>query len=370
MIYTRKELIDYCNNFIIPNRYDWENYKDNYIEKFNPNFSISLLGVEEKKILFIGNQLIKYLKFETEITEIPFCNYKEFCHALCTFFTIKNLVVKFDTSYWKKQWKRNDPFKYFESRSYKCILNLNVHLLDAIKSLCINTENYVYTYRKDILDDKCSQEKYPDVYFEYFEYMNIEDDKYYSGLYLNCEYDNNNCLFNCYYCQDSSYSINSSSLIRSHYCKNCNYVYDSSNVCNINNNQNINSDFNFILPTISSFNYDIEQIDKSYIDLIIQDINNDGWRIEYNDKIIIIYNPNNYIVFKGLLTVNDKGIYLCCGELNYNDGILYKRGYFGKNIYNVVYLNDFILGKDIDKYFIGDVYDRKGKLIGTINKYK
>lgn len=316
MIYTRDQLINYCCNFVIPTE---DNMKD------NPNFSISLLGVKEDKILFIGYYLIAYLKLKKEITTYPYCNFKEYCHALCTFFTVKNLIVKV-----------NDHKG--DSRKITCE---KLKISKAVKRLSVVTRQ---------LD-------------------HLKPNEYESGMFLD-ERGHNRTCFNCIHCDYCHFCINCRNCERIHYWTSCNDYHPLKPLVNYQNKK--------IYLERNLFNFSFfPQYEATVItgeDFFIADINSDGWRVEAEDDTMKVYNDYNIVVFEGPLTYRSskkriEDIILCKGKLYYDDGLLCSEGYFGKNEYNFVSLIDFCNGKSIGKYFMGDVYDRHGEKVCRIERY-
>lgn len=316
MIFTRDQLINYCCNFVIPTE---DNMND------NPNFSISLLGVKEDKILFIGYYLIAHLKLQKEITTFPYCNFKEYCHALCTFFTVKDLIVKVNDL-------NVDPHEITCKK-----LKISKH----VKRLCVVTRH----------DDR------------------LEENEYESGMYLQEKHMNMAC-FNCFNCQYCHFCVGCRNLRRHHYwaCYNDSWSRNPQ-VCY--SNKKI-----YLEQNIWNFKFFPKHLATVITgeDSFIEDLNNDGWRIEVECDTMKVYNGDNILVFEGPLTYRSskkriEDIILCNGTLYYDDGLLYKEGYFGKNEYNFVSLTDFCNGKRIDKYFMGDVYDRHGDKVGRIERY-
>lgn len=317
MIFTRDQLINYCCNFVIPT-------EDNMSE--NPNFSVSLLGVKEDKILFIGYYLMHHLKLEKEITTFPYCNFKEYCHALCTFFTVKDLIVKVNDL-------NVDPHE---------ITCKKLKISKYVKRLCVFT-------------------LYP---------VRLAENEYESGMFLQ-ENHNNLACFNCSYCKYCHFCVNCHNLEKHHYwVRYHNHVESGTpNVCW--SNKRI-----YLKQNLSNYQFFPKHLARVITgkDSFLEDLNNDGWRIEVEGDTMQVYNGYNNLVFEGPLTYRSskkriEDIILCKGRLYDDDGLLYKDGYFGKNEYNFVSLIDFCNGKRIDKYFMGDVYDRRGDKIGRIERY-
>lgn len=316
MIYTRNQLINYCCNFVIPTE---DNMND------NPNFSISLLGVKEDKILFIGYYLIAYLKLKKEITTYPYCNFKEYCHALCTFFTVKDLIVKVNDL-------NVDPNE---------ITCDKLNISKDVKRVCVVTRQLNH----------------------------LEPNQYESGMFLHENHKNMAC-FNCIRCDYCHFCINCKDCEKIHYWKSCNNYHPIKPL--------VNYQWKKIYLERNLFNFSFFPQHLATVitdeDIFIVDINSDGWRVEAKGDTMKVYNEYDILVFEGPLTYRDskkriEDIILCKGKLYYDDGLLDKEGYFGKNEYNFVSLIDFCNGKSIDKYFMGDVYDRHGKKVGRVERY-
>lgn len=317
MIYTRDQLINYCCNFVIPTE---DNMND------NPNFSISLLGVKEDKILFIGYYLIAYLKLKKEITTYPYCNFKEYCHALCTFFTVKNLIVKVDDL-------NVDPHE---------ITCKKLNISKYVKRLCVVTR----------------------------EVDHLKPNEYESGMFLQENHTNMAC-FNCIHCNYCHFCINCRHCDKIHYFIRADGYHETKSPRV--NWQNKKDYLKRNLFNNSFFPQHLATVINGE-GFFIADINNDGWRVEVEGDTMQVYNGNNILVFEGPLTYRSskkrfEDIILCKGKLYYDDGLLCNEGYFGKNEYNFVSLIDFCNGKSIGKYFMGDVYNRHGKKVCRIERY-
>lgn len=111
-------------------------------------------------------------------------------------------------------------------------------------------------------------------------------------------------------------------------------------------------DFNLLNDDF--YNYDYE----------IQDLNSNGWRIEYNNHIVTLYDSDNLKKFKGYY--NYDPFFPCYG-------ILYWNNIGNKRHYNIIIkcgtIIDFIDDEDIyidsysNKYKIISIYDMNDDLV-------
>lgn len=357
LTYSREELLHYCKTFVIPkskNIHEWEE---------GENFCISFLKPNEEHVLFVGNYLIDLLKIECEESE-----QLKYSYALLTFFMCDKLLDRSNVN------KEDDEYSFFLgsiTRQTNCYrerygyYNIRVFVRN-IQRLYINckhlkSDNKVFesgSCNKShiILNDNyacinCFACNYCEYCIDCTDCNNcnhcISCEKSQTCFYSEklvecvvCKYSKHctSCR-NCNYCNQCIYCNFCSHCDNCDKCKSCKYCYDSKGITNVKN-----SDPNYIHVRGKEWNNvkEIKDIikDSNYSLPIVKvvDINDEGWRLECTSKeYVIIYDSCGTIRFKGRLTcknpckLNVEDMYLCCGSIYNEHGILNDILYIGRS---------------------------------------
>ena len=399
LTYSREELLHYCKTFVIPksrNVLEWEE---------GESFCISFLKPTEEHVLFVGKYLINLLKIECEESELL-----KYSYALLTFFMCDNLPDRSIIDRIRNT-NRNTYFlfycylidtreifgfvrDYFEKRA----------LINNICDICIHCK-HLNSDTKVFKSGSCNDSRIIRDNDACINCYNCDKCKYcidctdcYKCNYcVSCE-KSKTCIYSenlvkCVYCK---YSKQCTSCRTCNYCNQCNYC----KFCTQNNNcekcisckyccdcndctylkkgesfSGIHND-----KPVKGKEWDnVEDItdivkDSNYLLPIIKvvDINDEGWRLECtSQEYIIIYDPCGIVRFKGRLTnknpckLSVDDMYLCCGSIYNNHGVLTDVLYIGrtkkKDQSKCLSIKDFCNGKSLCEKLV-----RKYDLTGTI----
>lgn len=374
LIYSREELLHYCKTFVIPkskNIQEWEE---------GENFCISFLKPNEEHVLFVGNYLINLLKIECEESE-----QLKYSYALLTFFMCDNLLDRsiinrghdafylFHGSFIRRDRSTIDYYQrctlikniirvyikckhlksdteVFESGSCNktyYILNNNNACINCCDcndcEYCIDCTNCnkcnhcisCYNSKTCIYSEKLSR----CVYCKYSKQCTLCRTCNYCNQCNNCNFCSqcNNCkeCKSCKYCSDCKDCTHLKNSDNCCDCNDCNYVKKGDKCSGIHNNKPIKGkewdNVKKMTDIIKYSNYSLPIVK-------IVDINDEGWRIECTSKeYVIIYDSCGTIRFKGRLTcktpckLNVEDMYLCCGSIYNEHGVLIEILYIGRS---------------------------------------
>lgn len=385
LTYSREELLHYCKNFVIP--------KSKNIKKWEEgeSFCISFLNPKEEYVLFAGKYFINLLKIECEEHECL-----KYSYALLTFFMCDNLL---DRSIVADKGRNNyeyDLFRFsFEERNNNILSYYEKNaLMNNIQSVFIRC-GHLKSDTKVFESGSCND-------FCYFELNNnyacincynctscrycidctdcyecnycisckeSQTCKYskQSTLCRTCRYCNqcNNCKYceqcnNCEKCRTCKYCCDCKE------CNHCSYVKNGDKCCEIHNKSKEWDNVKEITEIIKDSNYLLPIVK-------VVDINDEGWRIECTSKeYVIIYDSCGIVRFKGRLTnknprkLSVNNMYLCCGSIYNEHGILNDILYIGRskkrNQSKCLSIENFCKGYYLCEE-LAQKYDLKGNII-------
>ncbi|MBR2022844.1 MAG: hypothetical protein IJ997_04050 [Mycoplasmataceae bacterium] len=407
LTYSREELLHYCKTFVVPkskNIQEWEE---------GENFCISFLEPKEEYILFVGKYLINLLKIECEESE-----QLKYYYALLTFLMCDNLL---DRSIVDKNYT-SDLFHYsFHKRKYtlsyyeKCALVKNIkHVFIQCKHLNSDTEIFEsgscnQSYNLYNINDACINcfvcnfceycidctdcYKCNNCVSCYNSQTCIYSEKLVDCVHCKyskqctscrtCNYCNqcNNCNFctqcdnckeckSCKYCSDCKDCTHLKNSDSCSDCKDCSYLTNSENCCEVYNEKHVRGkewdNVKEIKDIIKDSNYSLPIVK-------VVDINDEGWRLECTSKeYVIIYDSCGIIRFKGRLTcktpckLNVEDMYLCCGSIYNEHGVLNDILYIGRskkrNQSKCLSIENFCKGYYLCEE-LAQKYDLKGNVI-------
>lgn len=254
-IFTREELLNYCETFVIPKSTELEELEE------GENVCISLFKPKLEHVLFVGEYLIKKLNINCDENNI-----KKYSYALLTFFMFDNIEIKnelkskgcrylFDNERYSgdvnvladehmhgisnvllnissiKIFNSNE----FKSGSFRYISNLRPHNYACINcdscdycEKCINCDNCKScTFCTDCDHcEKCNHCEGCD-HLKYCDYCSHCDD---CIKCIKCKFCDD-CI-SCRYCEYSRYCKLTKNSEHCNYCKQCTFCSRCDNLCN------------------------------------------------------------------------------------------------------------------------------------------
>lgn len=221
------------------------------------------------------------------------------------------------------------------------ILDIETTFLRGIYFVnCKYIPKSIYKYCLNYNPIPDNNHEYEDRYFTIQDYRSITRELRYIRIKRNIHCKNCENIKNCYCCTDCVNCLNSSILVDCNDCKNCDTCVNCKSCISCTECNNCEScrkcekcsqcthckyskQLNLCNECINQedktsvtkhyYKREFHDIPEKVIKLqnqLILDLNDDGWRIEANDKIIQLYNQDNNLVFQGLCQLKNPKKYL------------------------------------------------------------